>query len=252
MERKLDQCETGFEFPFECTLSLTNVIGYWEIMTNDPDPFKSMTAKEVMKRVNQAPELLQPIKDVDIIEKHRDTVDLIMSAIVSPFSQEEEMINIMTPFKKEDVYSSKSFKKLMEQAGGHEALMDPEEMVEIMRHKVMAAYVAIMEMFYGVTIELDKHVVYTLHNARTGLKRFYKIDINPKFCEIQLKQDLPQLKEEELNFLVNNIYNLDVWMDLLPPEFFEFQGIIVFKLTDITTEEVLSGSKKTCSIRTVL
>lgn len=244
MERKLDQCDIDYDFPFECTLSLTNVIGYWQVMTNHDDPFKSMTAREVVKRVEDAPELLKPIKDINVIEKHRETVNLIMSAIVSPFSQEEEMLNIMTPFKREDVYSTKSFQQLMEQAGGHDALMDPEEMVEIMRHKVMAAYVAIMETYYGVTIELDRHVVYTLQNARTGLKRFYKIDINPKFCEIKLKKDLPELQEAELNFLVNNIYNLDVWMDLLPPDVFEFQGIIVFKLTDITTEEVLSRIKE--------
>jgi len=244
MKKKVQHCDAGMEFPFASTLSLTNIIGYWQIRTNDPDYFKSATAKEIVRRLDDAPELLKPITDLSILDKHRDIVDLIMSAIVSPFAQEEEMISIMTPFKREDVFSTRSHKKLMNLAGSYDALMDNEEMQEIMKYKVMAAYTAIVQMYYGVTITLDRHVVYTLENPKTGLKRFYKIDINPKFCEIILKGKLPDLAEQELTYLINNVYNMNVWTDLLPPELFEFQGIVVFKLTDITNEEILSRVKE--------
>ncbi|SMD34495.1 hypothetical protein SAMN04488029_2042 [Reichenbachiella faecimaris] len=244
MDAKLDQCDVAMDFPFECKLSLTNLIGYWQVRTNDPNKFLASTAKTIMKQVNQAPELLEPIEDFALVEKHRETVDLLMTAIFSPFTEEEEMVSAMTPFKKEDIHSTKAYKDLMVQAGSYEALLDPEEMAQIMLHKTMAGYFAIMQMYYGLTIALDKDIIYTLSDQRTGLKRYFKITINPKFCEIVLKGDLPELSEADIKYLTDHIDDADVWMEKLPTELFEFQGLIIFKLNEVTKDQILSRMKE--------
>lgn len=244
MEAKLDKCDVEMNFPFECKLSLTNLIGYWQARTNDKNKYLSSTAKLIMKQVNSAPELLQPIEDLSTLDKYRDTVDLLMTAIFSPFTEEEEMVSAMAPFKKEDVHSTKAYKDLMTQAGSYEALLDPDEMAQIMLHKTMAAYFAIMQMYYGLTIELDKDIIYTLADKRTGLKRYFKIVINPKFCEIILKGDLPELTDQDIKSLTNHIDDVEFWMEKLPTEIFEFQGLIVFKLNEVTKDQVLSRMKE--------
>ncbi|MEO9965700.1 MAG: GAF domain-containing protein [Reichenbachiella sp.] len=244
MEAKLEQCDMGASFPFESKLSLTNLIGYWQVRTNDKNFFLASTAKEIMKRLEKAPELLEPIDDMTVLDRHKEVVNLLMTAIFSPFTEEEEMVSAMAPFKKEDVHSTKAYRDLMAEAGSYEALLDPEEMAQIMLHKTMAAYFAIMQMYYGLTIELDKDIIYTLTNNRTGLRRYFKITINPKFCEIKLKGDLPDLSEEGIKHLTDNVDNVDVWMEMLPTEIFEFQGLIVFKLNEVTKEQVLSRMKE--------
>ena len=244
MQAKTDSCDGGMDFPFECKLSLTNLIGYWQVRTNDENKYLASTAGTIMEQVNEAPELLKPIEDISILNKYQDTVNLLMTAIFSPYTEEEEMVAAITPFKKEDVHSTKAYKDLMVKAGSHDALLDPEEMAEIMKHKTMAAYLAIMEMYYGVSIELHKDIIYTLHDHRTGLKQYYKIIINPKFCEIVLKGDLPELSDEQIKLLTDNIDNLDVWKTLLPTDLFEFQGLVVFKLNEVTKDEVLSRIKE--------
>lgn len=244
MDAKLDQCDLGMYFPFECKLSLTNLIGYWQVRTNDANRYLATTAKTIMEQVNRAPELLQPIEDLSILDKHKETVDLLMTAIFSPFTEEEEMVSAMAPFKKEDIHSTKAYKDLMAQAGSYEALLDPEEMAQIMHHKTMAGYMAVMQMFYGLTIELDKDIIYTLSDQRTGLKRYFKILINPKFCEIVLKGELPELTEKDLKDLTDHIDDVEFWMEKLPTDLFEFQGLIVFKLTDVTKDQVLSRMKE--------
>lgn len=244
MEPKFEACESGISFPFECKLSLTNLIGYWQVRTNDPNPYMASTAKTIMEHVNSAPELLQPIDDMSSLDKHRETINLLITAIFSPFTEEEEMVSAMAPFKKEDVHSTKAYKDLMEQAGSYEALMDPEEMAQIMHHKTMAAYLAIMQMYYGLTIALDKDIIYTLSDLRTGLKRYYKISISSKFCEIVLKGDLPELTDQDIKHLTDHIDDVEVWMEKLPTELFEFQGLIILKLTDVTKDQVLSRMKE--------
>lgn len=244
MDAKLDQCETGMEFPFECKLSLTNLIGYWQVRTNDPNKYLASTARSIMEQVHQAPELLQPIEDPAFLEQHQDTIDLLMTAIFSPYSEEEEMVSAMAPFKKQDIHSTQSYKRLMEEAGSYEALLDPQEIAQIMLHKTMSGYFAIMKAFYGINIELDKDIIYTLTSQTTGLKRYFKIVINPKFCEIVLKGDLPKLTDQDIKHLTNHVEDVETWMDILPPEIFEFQGLIVFKLNEVTKDQVLSRMKE--------
>ncbi|WP_456460161.1 GAF domain-containing protein [Reichenbachiella sp.] len=244
MDAELDQSDMGLEFPFECKLSLANLIGYWGLRINDSNTHLASTAKIIMEKVSQAPELLAPIEDLEILEKHKETVDLLMTAIFSPFTEEEEMVSAMAPFKKQDVHSTKGYQDLMTQAGSYEALLDPEEMAQIMLHKTMAAYFAIMHTYYGLTIELNKDIIYTLSDQRTGLKRYFKIEINPKFCEIILNGDLPELTEDDLKLLTDHVEDVDVWMEKLPTEIFEFQGLIVFKLTEVTKDQVLSRMKE--------
>lgn len=244
MDAELDRCDMGIDFPFECKLSLANLIGYWGLRINDSNTHLAYTAKEIMDRVSKVPELLAPIEDLEILETHKETVDLLMTAIFSPFTEEEEMVSAMTPFKKEDVHSTKGYKDLMAQAGSYEALLDPEEMAQIMLHKTMAAYFAIMQTYYGLTIELNKDIIYTLSDQRTDLKRYFKIEINPKFCEIVLNGELPELTDDDLKYLTDHVEDVDVWMEKLPTELFEFQGLIVFKLTEVTKDQVLSRMKE--------
>lgn len=238
----IEECIANQEFPFKSRLSFSNLIGYWQVRTNDPNEFKSLCAKEVVNRVNQVPRFLKPIDDLLLLEQHPELVELILSAIFPP-ALEDEMISVLVPFTKTDVYSSPAYKKLMQVAGSYEALVGEMDMKEMMGHKMMNAYASIMEMYYGITINLDRYFVYTLADSKTGLKKHYKVEIDPKFCEIILKGDLPQLTEDDIKYLIDNLYNLDAWIEKLPPHLFEFQGIIIFKLRDQTSEEVLSRIK---------
>jgi len=230
-------------FPFEYTLSLTNVIGYWQVLTNDSNAFKALSAKEVMKKVASVPELLQPIEDLTIIDKHQDVIDLIMSALFPPALIEDKMSAVMMPFSPIDIYTTSAFKKVMQESGSHEALQAEMDAKVMMDHKVMNAYAVIMQMYYGRVIPLDRHFIYNMKNPQNGLNKYYKVETNSMFCEVILNGELPNLSKEDIKHLEDNIYKLDVWMEYLPPDIFEFQGIVMITLNDITTEEVKSRIK---------
>lgn len=232
------------DFLFESKLSFTNLIGFWQVRTNDPNPFISASAKEVIKRVEEVPEFLAPITDLSLLEKHPDIVQLIMSAVFPPALSEDDITTVMVPFAPIDVYSTRAHKNLMAIAGSYDAFMTEPERREMVSKKVMTAYAAIMQMFYGITLQLDRNIVYTLKSPKTGLSRFYRVDINPKFCEINLKGELPQLSDEDIKYLIDHLYDLDIWMKYLPSEIFEFQGFVIFTLTDITSQEILSRIKE--------
>ncbi|MFT7033884.1 MAG: hypothetical protein ACJA2S_002393 [Cyclobacteriaceae bacterium] len=238
----IEECIRTQTFPFKNRLSFSNLVGYWQIRSNDPNEFIAMTAKEVVKRINEVPAFLGPIDDLSIIEEHKDITELILSAIFPP-AIDQEMMAVMVPFQKESVYETPAYSNLMKVAGSYEALMAEMDLKEMMGHKMMNAYAAVLQMFYGVTINLDRHFLYTLQNPETGLKNHYGVEVDPKYCEIILTGELPELSPEDIKFLLDNMYDLEIWMKVLPPNLFEFQGLIIFKLRDQTNEEVLSKIK---------
>ena len=237
----LDKCMTQQQFPFNSKLSFTNLIGYWQVRTNDPNKFKALSAKEIVKQVNEKPAFLKPIDDLSVVEANQELVELILSAVVSPAL--DEMVSVHVPFSTNAVYSTQSFTDLMNKAGSYEALISEMDMDDMMQQKIINAYSLIMKMYYDVTINMEKYFLYTLIDPTTGLKKHYRIELNPNFCEIILKGELPQLTEDDIKHLLDNLNNLQVWMEYLPPHLFEFQGIIIFKLRDQTNEEVLSRIK---------
>ncbi|MEQ6118758.1 GAF domain-containing protein [Reichenbachiella sp. MALMAid0571] len=237
----LDKCMEQQKFPFSSKLSFTNLIGYWQVRTNDPNKFKALSATEIVKQVNANPEFLQPIDDLSVVDENQELVELILSAVVPPAL--DEMVSVHVPFSTSAVYSSQSFSDLMNKAGSYEALISEMDMKDMMEQKIVNAYALIMKMYYGVTINTEKYFLYTLIDSTTGLKKHYRIELNSNFCEVILKGKLPNLSNEDIKFLIDNLNNLQIWMDYLPPHLFEFQGIIIFKLRDQTNEEVLSRIK---------
>lgn len=230
-------------FPFKCTLSLTNIIGYWQVLQNDSNPFYASSAKNILARVEKIPELLKPIEDLTVVYQNKELINLIMSAIYPPALEEGKMSSVMLPFTQVEIYSTPEFEKVMAESASQESLRNELETEEMMSHKVMNAYAAIMQMYYGRNIPLDRHFIYNMKNTKTGLNKFYKAEINPMFCEVILNGALPELSGENIKHLEDNLYKLDIWMKYLPPELFEFQGVVKINLTDVTSEEVKSRIK---------
>ena len=244
MEAKLGQSEPQINFPFESKLSLTNLIVFWQVKAMDKDPYKSRRAKEVLAEVDKIEDFKKPITDYDLLEKNRSVLDLLMSGVFSPFADEEEIISAMVPFKMEAVHGSKGYWKLMEKAMKWGALQDQNRVDTMIRHKTMAAYAAIMDLFYNVTLDFKRDMIYTLDDPESRLQKFYRISINPKFCEIIPHGDLPELSDADIAELKDNLDNLDIWFEKLPPKHFEFQGMIIMMMTEVTKDEVLSRIKE--------
>ena len=113
----------------------------------------------------------------------------------------------------------------------------------MMLGKTVKACLLILEKFYGVKIGLEKPILFTLRNADTGLDKVYRVEINHQFCEIISKGKLRPIEKHVLKFLTEKIYDVDLWMQYIRPEDFEFQGFMVMRLVDVTEQEMLSSIK---------
>ncbi len=232
------------DFPFESKLSLSNIIGFWELRAQEKGGFIDPIAKEIQSRINKYPELREPIEDFRIIEENQDLIQWLMGAVLPPALIHDQLVAIVPPFQMQFVYTTKSFENLVEEIGGVENMMASVDVEEMHQQKTMAAYHSIIEQFYGITVPIAKTLAFPIKQKNSGLTRYYKVSITTRFCEIRLKDDLPTLKESELQLLLSNPNNLELWQQYLPADKFLFLGFALYSMFDITEEQVVSLLKE--------
>jgi len=110
-------------------------------------------------------------------------------------------------------------------------------------NKTLNAYASILESIYDKKLDFKGSMGFFLKDPETQLARHYKIEINTRFTKVVAKPDAPMLTADQVAQLTRKFDNLSVWLEHLPPENFEIQGLVVFRLVDVTIEETLSSLK---------
>jgi GAF domain-containing protein len=112
------------------------------------------------------------------------------------------------------------------------------------RGKLLKAYLHILRTFYGIDLVLDYPLVVTAGDPETGLDRHFKITMDPRFLEVKKVGRLKPLSAKVRKRLLANWTNPELWIELIPPENFEFHGFGVFRAVDVTDQEVLSSLRR--------
>ena len=94
-------------FPFRTELSLGPLIDFWTRAADDErSPVRAAIARLIGEQVRQAPGLAGPLTDLAVLDRHRDLVDLLMSAEVPSAVWEQAYGAAMMPFHLRAVYAT--------------------------------------------------------------------------------------------------------------------------------------------------
>jgi hypothetical protein len=229
------------KFPFETVLSLRPLVEYWEKSISE----NGLTfLRGLRDLIAEAPELKQPVADRSILKKHADLIRYMMSAAIPSSETEYDLITATAPFNFESFYSTAAFEKNI-------SLRDFDRVakVNIPGHdmvvgKTIHACLLILNKFYNVSIPFDKPILFTVPNHQTGLDKVYKLEISRQFFEIvQKKKDLRPIDPKVIKFLIEKVYDVDLWLRYIKPEDFAFEGFMVLRMIDVTEQEMLSSIK---------
>ncbi|HEX2609015.1 MAG TPA: hypothetical protein VHK91_16645, partial [Flavisolibacter sp.] len=196
----------------------------------------------LLDEIDQLPELQQPIEDRTILSQHTVLVETLLSTIFPPATAANQGIYaICFPFQSEAIYSSPEFKALFLKEGSDIIdLPDHKTNINIAKANVSLAYNLILRKFYSheaATIETSVHP-YT--DPASGLTRYFELRLNAQFIDVKcIDKDyaLPA------GFSPNRTIELDELKTLFPLEHFQFDGVIVIDVTDVTQEQVINEIK---------
>ena len=223
-------------FPFVTKLSFEPLYTrYKEQLAKNKHSSFLYLQEDIVKTLDYVPELLQPIEDYNVLKKYKQTVELVMATLFPVAEMETTIAAAAKPYDTQPIFSTSEFERLIR--------FDQFEQCD--RHamdlgKTYNAYKRILKEFYGRSVNIKKPMVFTFIDEKTKLKKYYKLSINDTLFKIVNKGPVKPLTEEELDHLMDNFTDLNLWMEKIPPENFEFHGLATFDFTDVTEQEAMS------------
>ena len=229
------------KFPFSSKLSFAPMIKYWEGLLDSKELDEKILAREVFNQLDKYPFFHKPIEDESILDKHQSFVHLLLSGFFPSIQRKYFMGAAHKPFLMEPFFRTSALEDFLN--SGQLNIHFDLEMAVAKKMGIVKACCYILNRHYGQKIELNPSFIYTLEIEETSKISHFKSLSDKQFVEIIPTKPLKKLSQEQINQLLRNIYDTDLWLKMLPPENFEFQGIGLEQLIDITQEETLSQMK---------
>src|SRR5688572_24169401 len=230
-------------FPFNTVLSFVPIIEYWRAKTNDPSKSTSLVARQIAKELKEAPELLEPIEDISVLDQHYELVAQLMSAVFPAATFETEIMGAITPLQDFSFYFAPKFSEII--LNNDHFLKQPLNMDTRTMHYYLTrlTYLLILEKFYHIPQPPREPLIFTIPDYKTGLYRHYNIELNATFLKILHEGKAQEISPDKIQELYNNFHDLDHWMVLMAPEKFTLEGFYIKKMIDVTDQKVLSSLK---------
>src|SRR5438309_1288895 len=99
--------------PFRTVLSLKPLIDFWTRLAERQDSAKGAVARVIAAEVAKVPELLEPLTDCSLTERHEDLLDLLMAAAFPPAISQHGYGAAMVPMQLRGFYATPPMERLL-------------------------------------------------------------------------------------------------------------------------------------------
>ena len=214
------------ELPFRIRASFAPIFEYWQELAEGPDAVRAEHAKSVLASVSHATELFEPIDDDSIIHKYEKEIAELFAPLFPEKLQENEIKGLSWPFRFFFFNPTKRLQSIVENAGDGFGVMARDFSLD--DFYVMAC-IGILNMNYGANIDMRKTFFLTIPNKKTGVDRYYRVFFNADFVKLKKREGVSvDLTPDDVNLLIDNYDNIDLWKEKIPPNSFDNEGFSLF------------------------
>ena len=231
-------------FPFEYRLSLSPLVEFWQHTMPSNHPVKGALAARLQEALQEAPELLRPIDDFAVITKHKELVDFLMALAFPRSSWEEAFSAALLPFQLRSFYATPSFERLLMTEDGYLQGRINVDMQTVERVKRLHACLFILCQVYGVDIDFEYPIIFTVTDPDNGLDRHFRMNFDGRFIQVKTTGTIKPLSEAVKQQLLANLGDPQLMLDILQPSQFVLHGFGVLNAVEVTDQEVLSALKR--------
>ncbi|WP_343618576.1 GAF domain-containing protein [Flavobacterium sp.] len=227
------------ESPFETIISFHKLIeSFEEIALSDVD-YRSNYAKAILREVEAFPEFRTGIRDLATIRKNEALIKNIAADLFPTALTHNEIKAITIPFQNISFNYTERFKKILRNAGD-------EFYMEIRDFDDHQFYInnccLILAYHYNQNIDFNKPFFYDIPDEE-GVERHYRIMYNADFMEIIPTEKSVELSQNDIDQLIDNYNNIELWKSKFPPGSWILKGFGIVSLFDATTESAISTLK---------
>jgi len=227
------------ESPFQTIISFHKLIESFEEIALSNVDYRSNYAKAILKEVEAIPEFRSGIHDYSIIKTHEALIKNITADLFPTALTYNEIKAITIPFQNISFNYTERFKKILRNAGD-------EFYMEIRDFDSHQFYInnccLILSSYYKQNIDFNKPFFYDIPDEE-GVEKHYRILYNADFMEIIPTENSVHLTQDDIDLLIDNYNDIDLWKSKFPPGSWTLKGFGIVSLFDATTESAISNLK---------
>ncbi|MFK5974549.1 MAG: GAF domain-containing protein, partial [Flavobacteriaceae bacterium] len=174
-----------------------------------------------------------------LLKKHKKVIHLILEDTFSEVLSENEIKVASLPYNNIVFNSSKRFQKILKEAGlNYEPVIRNQEAGV---NYIMAS-VVILNFYYGFKLHFTRPYFYDIPDSK-GVMHHYRILYNADFLEFIPTDKAKKITQADVDELLENPDDLDLWKEKIPPSSFMSKGFVISNMFDVTTEHSISEIK---------
>ncbi len=225
--------------PIQRVISFNKLLEYYDELAKSKDTFLAAKAKRVLDAQAPYPELREGFTDVTVFKKREDVIKIILEDTFADILGNNEIKVASLPYDNLIFSSSKRFQKILADAGpGFEPTIRNQE--EDFNY-IMAA-VVVLNFYYGFKLDFSRPYFYDIPDAE-GVMHHYRILYNADFLELMPTEKAKELTQDDVNELLENYDNIELWKEKIPPGSFISKGFVISNMFDVTAEHSISEIK---------
>ena len=226
------------ELPLKLKVSFSAVYDYLIEMTKDQsNPYYS-TAVILLKEFEKYPELKDGLEDLTSLNNYSESIEKLLDILFPVLLQTNEIKAATIPFEFTTFKFSKRFENILDNAGDDFKL-------EIKNFEENNMYILsctfILSFCYGYTVNFHRPLFFDIPDKKTGMMRHYRALFNGDFFKVRPLENAVPITDEDVQLLIDNFDNLEIWKEKFPPNSYEFTGFGMMNLFDVTSDQAISN-----------
>jgi len=235
---KMD-CEQNNCSPLIARISFHKVLETLEEIAESDVDYRSDYAKALLRHAEPFPELREGITDLSLLDKHEKLIKNLLADLFPTALTKNEIKAAAIPFFNFTFNRTDRFNAILESAGNDfgMSIRDFED-----HEFYVFCCCLVLNGYYGYHFDFSKPLFYDIPD-KDGIMKHYRILYNADFLEVIPTDKAIQLTPEDIDLLMDNFDDLDLWKEKFPPESWEIRGFGIISLFDATSEIDISNLK---------
>lgn len=225
--------------PFQTILSFHKLIQQLEELSTSKIVYRAKYATGLLEEVTKVPSLYSGVDDYSIVEENEELIRYLLADLFPTALTKNEIKAVTIPFQNFTFNYSKRFLNILNDAG-----LDFD--MNIRDFSEDEFYInnccLILQSYYKRNIDVSRPFFYDIPR-KDGVVKHYRILYNGDFLEIIPTEKAILLTQEDIDFLIDNYDNVEVWKKNFPLNSWILKGFAIVNLFDATTENAISNLK---------
>ncbi|AWX44079.1 hypothetical protein HME9304_01079 [Flagellimonas maritima] len=231
----------NIESPMLQLVSFNKLLEHYDNQLKSKDKYLADRAKYVLDLQAPFPELRDGFDDVALLHKHKDIIGIILADTFSTVLTKNEIKTASTPFENTVFNSSERFQNILKDAGEDFELEIRNLSMDM---NYIMKCIVVLNFYYGFKMDFKRPLFYDIPDVN-GLMRHYRLMYNADFMEILPTEKSKHLEQADVDELLENFDDLELWKEKIPPNSFISKGFVISNMFDVTAEHSISEIKST-------